>query len=387
VTIAGKDHYLGRHGLPEATERYHRLMAEWLAGVSRKQTAEGVCVAELVEQHLDWAEGYYRKDGVQTSEVGSIKAACRELVRLYGCLPAAAFDAQALETVRTAMIAKGWARTTTNRMVGRIVALFKFGARSKLVAAGVHAELTTLHPLRRGRSAARESDPVLPVADCAVDAIRPHVSRQVWAMVELQRLTGMRSGEVCRMRGADLETSAETWLYRVPGHKTEHHGAERAVHLGPRAQEIIRPFLRPNLAEFLFQPLEAEAERQERRRAERRSKPTPSQRRRQQIAKRRRRAAPPADRYTSESYRRAIARACDHAFPVPEGLTGQDAEAWRQRHRWHPHQLRHSAATRIRREHGIEAARAILGHRSVAMTTHYAEVDGALARRAMAATG
>ena len=32
--------------------------------------------------------------------------------------------------------------------------------------------------------------------------------------------------------------------------------------------------------------------------------------------------------------------------------------------RWHPHRLRHSAATRIRREHGLEAARVILGHSS-----------------------
>ena len=45
----------------------------------------------------------------------------------------------------------------------------------------------------------------MPEAD--VEAIQPFVARQVWAMVQLQRLTGMRPGEVCRMRMCDLDIS------------------------------------------------------------------------------------------------------------------------------------------------------------------------------------
>jgi integrase len=57
--------------------------------------------------------------------------------------------------------------------------------------------------------------------------------------------------------------------------------------------------------------------------------------------------------------------------------SAQKAElrAWRKRHRWHPHQLRHNAATELRKEFGIEAARIILGHRSAAITEVYAEKD------------
>ena len=51
---------------------------------------------------------------------------------------------------------------------------------------------------------------------------------------------------------------------------------------------------------------------------------------------------------------------------------------------WHPHQLRHNAATNLRREHGIEIARIILGHRSPAITEVYAEVDHARAVDVMA---
>lgn len=42
---------------------------------------------------------------------------------------------------------------------------------------------------------------------------------------------------------------------------------------------------------------------------------------------------------------------------------------------WFPHQLRHTRATEIRREFGLDAARAVLGHKSVVVTDEYAELD------------
>jgi len=43
--------------------------------------------------------------------------------------------------------------------------------------------------------------------------------------------------------------------------------------------------------------------------------------------------------------------------------------------KWTPGQLRHNAATRIRRKYGLEAARLVLGHRSASTTEIYAEKD------------
>src|SRR5262249_27321050 len=146
-----------------------------------------------------------------------------------------------------------------------------------LVPPSVHHGLKAVAGLRKGRSDARESPPVRPVPDDHVDAIRPHVAAQVWAMVELQRLTGMRPGEVTIMRGADLDRSGAIWAY-VPGrHKSEHHGRARAVYLGPRAQEILRPWLRPDPSEYLFQPREVMAARWAERREARKTPVQPSQ--------------------------------------------------------------------------------------------------------------
>jgi integrase len=54
---------------------------------------------------------------------------------------------------------------------------------------------------------------------------------------------------------------------------------------------------------------------------------------------------------------------------------------------WSPNRLRHNAATRIRKEFGLDVARAVLGHTSPAVTAIYAEVDGARASEAMAMIG
>ena len=42
---------------------------------------------------------------------------------------------------------------------------------------------------------------------------------------------------------------------------------------------------------------------------------------------------------------------------------------------WHPHQLRHNAATILRKEFGLETAQILLGHRKADITQIYVERD------------
>ncbi len=53
----------------------------------------------------------------------------------------------------------------------------------------------------------------------------------------------------------------------------------------------------------------------------------------------------------------------------------------------YPHQLRHNAATALRKEYGIEAARVVLGHRSALVTEIYAEMDRTKAAEVMERVG
>jgi len=254
------------------------------------------------------------------------------------------------------MITAGHCRTRINRQVGRIKHVFKWGVANEIVPPETYQALLPVDGLTRGRTEARESRPVRPIEDSRAHGIYAFVSAQVRAMIELQLLSGMRPGEVVAMRACDLDTTHASWVYRPAQHKTEHHGIARQIVLGPRAQEVIRPFLKPDLSAFLFSPRDAQAKRHADQRAQRRTPMTPSQHARR--AKQRPEWTP-NEHYTRGTYANAIRRAC-----LASGVL-----------HWHPNQLQHSAATRLRKQFGLEVARAAFGHRSAVTTERYAEID------------
>jgi len=377
VRLDGRRHYLGRHDLPETKARYDRLIAEWLASGRRSPVdSSDPTIIELCEAYLKYAETYYRKpDGTATGTHWKYVSIVRILNRLYGNVTAATFTPQNLKTARHAMIQSGMARRTVNERVNLIRAMFRWAVSEGMVPVAVHTALTTLAGLRYGRSEAPEGKPVKPVADSTIDATLPHLSPTVRAMVELQRLTGMRPVEVCIMRTCDVNTQGRIWEYRPHTHKTEHHERDRIVFIGPKAQGVLQPFLRRELQAFIFSPATSAAENRERRHEER---DTPEGQG-NCIGKNRVRCPkrPPGDCFDTNSYRQAIEYGCARAWPVPVELQG-DAEAvkrWRREHRWAPNQLRHTFATSVRREHGIEAVKILLGHSDLSTSEIYAERD------------
>ncbi|MEM7315226.1 MAG: tyrosine-type recombinase/integrase [Planctomycetota bacterium] len=65
----------------------------------------------------------------------------------------------------------------------------------------------------------------------------------------------------------------------------------------------------------------------------------------------------------------------------------EELKSWQRQHRWSPNQLRHSAATEIRKKYGLEAAQVTLGHASADVSQIYAERDMAKAKEAMRQVG
>ena len=111
--------------------------------------------------------------------------------------------------------------------------------------------------LKKGRTKAPEPEPVLPVEDTLVEATLPHLPEIVADMVRFQRLTGCRPGEVCQLRPMDLDRTGDVWTYRPGSHKTEHHGRERVIFIGPKAQAVIRPYLLRDATAYCFSPAES----------------------------------------------------------------------------------------------------------------------------------
>lgn len=371
VTLNGHDHYLGKYGSPESHAAYRRFVAEWTA-THRTVTASqrppeeiraDLRVDELSLAYLDFARGYYVKNGRPTGELANMKDAIRPLHMLYGSTRVWEFGPGALRTVREQMISANLSRNVVNARVNRLRRVFKWGVENELVDPGVLQGLQAVAPLKAGRSKARETSRVKPVPQADIDAVISRVTRPVKAMIELQLVTGMRPGEVVLMRTCDVDMSGKIWEYRPESHKTEHHGIERIIFLGPRAQAIVRPFFKTNLTAYLFSPRDAVLAA--------RKKLEPKKGRSKQTLRIHGYRRCPLNRYARSAYQTAIYKAC-----VKAGLSP-----------WGPNRLRHNAATFLRKEFGLEAARVILGHTSAAVTEIYAEMDRKKAAEIMGVVG
>lgn len=397
VTLSGKDIYLGRHDTPASHRKYEQVVSEWLANhrqppASSKTGAEpdtaGLNVESLFVAYWRYCQSYYvGRDGAPSKECLNIRDALRPMVITFGDKLVSHIRPSVLQATRNMMIDSGLARKTINARVNRIRRMFRWGVENDLVPPSVLHGLQAVSPLKKGRGGVRESPPVKPVPEESIEAVLPFLPPTLQAMVRVQQYSGMRPGELVIIRSCDIDMSGQIWSYCPPLHKTEYLGYARTVYLGTRAQEFLAPYLKHDLESYIFSPRQAMQERHQKR---------PQHRR--QVNRHRLTRRKLSERYTPGSYLRAIYYACDQAFPPPPPLARivdkqgkresdrvrrqrltkaqlKELRQWQSDHRWHPNQLRHNAATYLRKEFGIEAARVVLGHRSAGVTEIYAEVD------------
>ena len=112
------------------------------------------------------------------------------------------------------------------------------------------------------------------------------------------------------MSNEHIDRSGDVWIFKPLRHKTKKRGKQRTIAIGPKAQAI--------LTKYLF--------------------------------------AVRCFRYSTASYRRHVHRAC-----LRGGIE-----------KWSPNQLRHTTASVIRQEFGLEHAQVTLGHSRARTTEIYA---------------
>jgi site-specific recombinase XerD len=116
---------------------------------------------------------------------------------------------------------------------------------------------------------------------------------------------------------------------------TAHHGKERVIPLGPNARSVLVRFLAGRVLEPdepIFSPRRAREEHFARLRENRQSKVQPSQVSRKKANAKRQ----PGEQYTPQALSHTVGAAAIKAKVT----------------HWHPYQLRHSYATKVRRQHG-----------------------------------
>lgn len=409
-------HHLGRD-YSRARERYDKLKKDYdeRARHSREPVSlfprkDDVSVSALLIAYFR----HRRAEGTGRRDLHRLKAAIRFFRRKFGEVPAATIRARHLREVRSIMLmakkkrgklakdrkapqritrvsgeGETLSRVYVNRLVSNLRCAWVWAAGEDLVPAEGAFSLQAVRGLRKG-AGGREILRVTDIDSWAVEATIPELQPTIAAMVCLQQLSGMRPGELCKLRRRDISTSPDekvplpetnkrlgasksdgvlVWLAIPESHKTLWRGHKpRAIVLGPKCQEILRPLMeRRGPDDYLFSPREAsEAWR---------------------LAKKRKikygKGREPGDRYTTGSYGRSIAYAIERANRkrAKADPTLPTIPPWR------PNQLRHSAATEISERFDRPTAAAVLGHTGVDVITIYCEQELKKAMRVAAVMG
>jgi integrase len=323
-----------------------------------------VLVSELATSFLAAIENQ-----TDYTDLSHFKRVVGFLVDIYGELSVNEFSPKKLKAVRSQMVNVGTlCRRMVNSYTARIIRIFAWGVEEELAKTDVKA-LREVKNLRKKERGTRDNSPREDVPIDVVERTLPFMSPTIATMVQLQWLTGMRPSEICRMTAGDIDKTRKPglWHYVPESHKTEEHIGKKAIPLSKDEQELITPYLMGKKpSDAVFSPRTTMQEWKTEWRDNRKTKITPSQ-----AIRNRERAENPTYRvgefYDSHAYRKAVEYAIIKGNKVlPEG---------QQIPHWTPYQLRHSAATVIELEHGLDEAQAQLGHTSADMTKRYSKAQ------------
>lgn len=303
-----------------------------------RQTA--FTVRQLYAEFIRWAPTYYRlPSGEPTSEVRSFRCALKDVLARLGSTATDNVRPADLYRIRQSWIDRRWCRKTINDHLGRVIRVFRWGLDEDrgFVSEQTVAVLRLIRPLRPFRSAAKESRVVVGADPVAVESTAAAVDPVVGAMLRLQLYTGMRPGEVRSLRRPMVRTEDGRAVIDFQfEHKTGYRQKRRVVPLGPRAAELLAPWLArcESDGQFVFRPALL------------------------------RRPKTKLSKFEGWSYARMVRSGCKKAGVVT----------------FSPNQIRHLVAEEVRRSHGLDAAQALLGHSQRATTErYYAPVTNSLA--------
>ena len=358
VRLDGKAYYLGEYGSEESRKRYDKLKAEWLVNRHDAKftppTSSGPSIAALCDAYLDFAEEYY-KNG---SEYKNLKLAVQPLSELFALMQAKDFGILQFRACREWWLKPGTrSRQYVNKQMKRLLRVFKWMTGEGLIPSSIFESLRCVASLQRGRTEAKEAPKILPVDEKILKATLPHMTQVLRDMVEFQLLVGCRPGEVCSIKPCMVDRSSDVWTVTLTEHKGAWRGHERFIYVGPKAQSILSKYLLRSSDAYCFSPVESEKQRLDARHAARVTPLSCGNKPGSNVARTPRKK--PGECFTAGTYARSIRSACLRAEVTP----------------WAPNQLRHLAATNIRKKFGLEAASVLLGHAELSVTQVYAEQD------------
>lgn len=348
----GETVYFGKIGSPEALLGYQRF----ISNLETTEVSKPTKITDLVDRYVNKQREDYPPG---SKEPDQMKRALRLLVARHGSDEASSFGPLKLIELRDKWINQPLSVATVNLYTSYVVRCFRWGASRELVPSSVWDGLKAVERIKEGRTKAKPKKIVAPVEWSRVEAVKHFVSPILWAVIQVQWLTGLRADEVLSMAPGEIDRVE--WVYKPTQHKNRWRGKTKKCFIGPQCREILKPFLDNRPADKpLFSPAEATEMRFAQMRAKRKTKVQPSQMTRAKVEPKK----TPGDKYSTGSYYKAVQKACKKAGVQP----------------WGTHQIRHARGTIVREKFGLEGAQVALDHSHARVTEIYAEKNETLAR-------
>ncbi len=302
----------GDYNSAESLAAFHRLcQIVAVSGRLPEKEPDLLTIAGLVDRFAEYAERRY----AGSNEARNLAYATLALMTMFAGTHAIKFGPQSLKAVRASIVEAGLCRNTANKRTRQIVSVFAWAVEEELIPPDVWQALKAVRPIPRGRDGAIDFEPVRPVDPEHYKATILCLPPRIKPAIEVQRMTGMRSGELLAMRPQDVDMHGTHWFYRLKSHKTAAIVGERIIGIPSTAAEILVECMPRTFADRWFP-------------------------------------------WRVDSHYHAVTRACVRAS-VPE---------------WHPHRLRHGIATLCEElfgDTGPEAARLLMGHTDIKTTRRY----------------
>ena len=354
-----KREYFGKFDDPAAYQKYKSWLIGVIEGAERKPDRlpdPGSIILSLSVAYLKHAKTYLQGKG----DWNNVRGTQVLLDEFAGDVRGSSFGPVRFEEFQRWLVGRKLARTTVNAHMGRARRFFRWCQSKELIPKGHTEELKSVASLMPGRTEARESDPVEPVAWAVVERTLPHLPPPIVNAIKVQYYCGMRPGEVLKMKSGEIDRKGEIWFWRPDRHKNSHRLQSLTKAIPAPAQKILKPLLKKPEGEFLFSPVDAK----------------------EWAASRRPRTVPiyPYERIIIEERKKnPRKKRLDHYTPLRYGKLIGDAitrankdvpEEERIPH-WTPLQLRHAIATEVSALLGEQASQRWLGHARMETTAIY----------------
>lgn len=235
----------------EVVEAYQRAIARYQSGeIGADDAPLDMVVSEAYLRFQKALPGLYPPPSV---EKRVLTWSAGFLIDTFGALPLRSFSLKKLKIVRDELVEKKYTRQGINLTIARILRFFKWCAEEELISEEQFFLLSKISPLHHGKTTAPESKELRPISDADLDVFIRNVPPPYADMALIQRLSGMRPNEICRLTMAQIDRSQkDRWYYRPEKHKTKRMGRIREITFGKAAIALLLPYLQADPEKRLF---------------------------------------------------------------------------------------------------------------------------------------